>query len=217
MNITNNILSIIKRWVRIHYRIVLPITVLLTCFLVFLCNVIKIPRVKQTKSTIPVFAMRQLKQFNHINAELTNLKNKLDAANHNGNRNIVTINTELNQVQKQLLKLNIGKDIQQMSHEISLSHDDLSVKIANLQKLTDSIKKQIMPVKYLKASVLPFKVVSVDIWNGMPYVTIMVDGKSKLIDKNETINHWVLVNLDYATQQVIFRKNRQYVKERISA
>lgn len=221
-NFIDNFLKIIKRvfrWIRVNSKVVLPITALSICFLVFLYNVVKSPQVRRAKEIKPAVSqavVHKINQFNHIDAELIDLKNRLDAANHDGSQNTMAINARLNHIQKQLLDLNIGKGIQQVNHEISMSHNDLSEKITNLQNLVEIIKKQIMPVKYLNASVLPFKVISVDIWNGVPYAAVTIDKKSKLIGKNETINHWMLVDLDYAVQQVVFRKNKQYVKVRVS-
>lgn len=165
------------------------------------------------KGVVKSLQENRIAQFNRIEATLDLLKTKLDESGNPSVQEMASINAKLNNIQNSVASLTSGEGMDQIQHIVKSSNQDLSGKITDLQKLVKEVKKQVTPIRYLNPSILPFKTVSVDIWNGMPYATVMIDGHAKLVGKNETVNHWILSSLDYDSQKVIFKNYKdQYVK-----
>lgn len=156
---------------------------------------------------------QRLVQLNHIESQLGVLTSELNQSSSPSAQQLNQIVTRLHKIQSTVGGLATQSGMDHLSHMVRSGDKNLSGKISNMLLLVQQIKKQITPVTYLKASVLPFKPVSVDIWNGVSYVTVKLDGHSALMGKNETRGSWTVKSLDYDAQKVVFENHkRQFVR-----
>lgn len=66
---------------------------------------------------------------------------------------------------------------------------------------------------YLSAKSLPFRVSSIDIWNGTPQATIYDKNGVDLMGKNESRGGWRLVRMSFDTGKVLFQnRHHQFVR-----
>ena len=88
---------------------------------------------------------------------------------------------------------------------------DLAQKITALNKQISKIKAKVFPKQMLNKKVLPFRVVSVDPWNGKPYAEIVQRNNSTMINYvglYQVTGGWKVVDISAPEQTVTF-SNRQ--------
>ena len=101
-------------------------------------------------------------------------------------------------------------DIQKLSSEINLVKNDIDTQINDLKK---AISEPLGNKSFLEASALPFRVVSVDVIAGEPYVSLEYANHISPLTIGDLLAEWRVVSADYesSTAEFINTKN-QHVK-----
>lgn len=105
-----------------------------------------------------------------------------------------------------------SKDEHTISQLISDNRAELSHKLDELHELFNSLDKKQHPVKYLPATALPFKILSIDSIQQVSVATVTYDFKTIPLEKNDKLANWTVLLIDFGQQRIEF-ENRN--KERV--
>lgn len=98
---------------------------------------------------------------------------------------------------------------------LSQSHDKLTKDIA---RLAQSLARMRRPAAVAKPKpiepTLPFQAVSLDLWDGVPYVGLLFDGQIELLDVGQAYDGWTVEHIDYGAGSVRFRNDAGQTVER---
>jgi hypothetical protein len=99
------------------------------------------------------------------------------------------------------------------------AHADIeNYRTGRLQAQLTKLSKAVIPQKYLPASILPFKVVGLDFWNGKPMVSIAIKDVQgvmhyTLMGQDMRYSFWAIRKINTSPKEAIFVNNKnQYVK-----
>jgi hypothetical protein len=147
------------------------------------------------------------------------------------------ISTRLNDIQSQLI--NLQKEVKRPSEKIDLSsinqdfnklaslieklkskddqlitdnRTELTHKLDAIHKVINTLDKKQNPVKYLPASVLPFKVLSIDSIQQVNVASVTYDFKTFPLEKGDKLIDWTVVNVDFGKQRLELENSK---KERV--
>ncbi|MBA2711543.1 MAG: hypothetical protein H0U57_13255 [Tatlockia sp.] len=68
------------------------------------------------------------------------------------------------------------------------------------------------PMKFLPTSALPFKVIGIDVVQQVPVVSVSFNFKTILLEKDDSLAGWTVVDLSFSKQKVVFKnKNEEHV------
>lgn len=105
------------------------------------------------------------------------------------------------------------QDIKQMIQDISsqlqlisesTSQDTINTKIqTQIEALKDSVNA--ISTERHDPSRLPFEIISIDYWHGVPKVTVQLDGHEALMGLNSERAGWVLAEIDMSKKEAKFR------------
>ena len=116
------------------------------------------------------------------------------------------------------LQGSIEKAIDNLNNNVKLSEQRVANMLANLQMTADKISKQqaSTPSAVIKASALPFKVMSVDWWNGQEKANVQnkSNGEYGLISIGQNYQGWILFQINNGkSKELIFtNENNQAVR-----
>lgn len=133
-------------------------------------------------------------------------------------------NTTLNQLKSLALKINgLQNELQQninsnkadLSSQMGENQQKTLLEIASLTKKFDVLKRIIMPPRYLSLRVLPFKVVGIDFWNGLPKVTVSIQGDYALMMNGQKRSGWTVVSIQTDPHRQVIFENIRHQKVRV--
>jgi uncharacterized protein YlzI (FlbEa/FlbD family) len=188
-------------------KILASVILLGLCLCLFALLLYKIPM----KNTVEQKAEQQqtLIVLNHLEAKVNQLAVQIAHLDQNkAKEEIISINAHLNNIEQTIDQLNSVNSIQLLQEIITQSHDEVINKVAELQQQIQHLKKQLIPPAYLPVSKLPFKVISIDIWNGTPQATIQLNRTADLMAQNDTRSGWTLITINFDPAYVIFKNTR---------
>lgn len=116
------------------------------------------------------------------------------------------------------LKQKIDNNLPEVTHKMTAQEEllaGLSGRLTVLEGATEAIKKNQEKVDQVKKG-LPFRVLSVDVWNGKPYVAVGLEEKTSLITLGDLVMGWKVDTIDFDGQKVVFIKNGEKVDQAIT-
>jgi DNA repair exonuclease SbcCD ATPase subunit len=136
----------------------------------------------------------------------------------------VTTNEQLAKLTRQLHTLQVAlikhdeqaAEQEQRVNTFGSSLQELSTHVNQVQSqvknLGRQMKNQAEP-HYLSSSLLPFRVVGIDIWNGSSKVTVKLHDELNLMAVNDSLAGWTLINVSVEPAVAIFKsRHGQFVK-----
>lgn len=123
------------------------------------------------------------------------------------------------------LKETLQNQIADMQSQLSLFMRESELKfvskaaIADLENKVESVDvetkriKQILMKENRKPLNLPFKLVSIDIWNGKAYAAVAFKGRVSLLTEEDRIMGWRLSVLSFAEQKAVFTDSKNQMVE----
>ena len=148
-------------------------------------------------------------QLNRIENHLATVNQALKNIHSSSPEQVAHLSNQLNIIQQSMKQLNTDEKTQQLKTVFSDASQAIMNKLQNLQQTVQQLKKQMTPRQFLSVKALPFKVKSIDIWNGEPQATIAIDGSSMLMAKEDTQSGWMLIDISFEPALAIFRNNKQ--------
>lgn len=151
----------------------------------------------------------KLAELSQIEGHLNSLLSQIKQTPPVTSQDIQALSTKVNTISTQLEDIKTVTQQSDLRSVISSSTSHLSEQLENLQKLTLSIKSRVSPQAYLSASVLPFEVVGIDLWNGDLKATLRSGGQlATPMSVSESRDGWRLMQLSTDPMQAIFQNNK---------
>jgi len=120
--------------------------------------------------------------------------------------NMMTIKNEID-----LLKNNILTkiDFSKLSTQMTSFQQDLDSQLSSMQKnIAGGINKT-----YLDPNVLPFKIISIDVISGQPFITVDYEHHQSAFQIGDSLVNWKIMTADYQDRTVEFQNDKgQLVK-----
>jgi len=104
--------------------------------------------------------------------------------------------------------------MQQLQTTLRSSKSSLSQKIGALKKEITRMKAKVFPSATLTTKALPFKVVSIESWNGSPYAEITQRHNSTMITYTglyQVLSGWKVIDISAPKQTVTFINAQEQV------
>ena len=156
--------------------------------------------------------------LNRLETSVNQLTIQMSHVDQNKGEEVAAINTHLNSIEQAINKLDTTSSLQQLETILTQSQDEVVDKITELQQQIQHLKKQLIPPAYLPPSKLPFKVISIDIWNGIPEATIQLHHATDLMAQNDSRSGWTLITLSFDPAYVVFKNTHdQLIKVELNA
>jgi hypothetical protein len=120
--------------------------------------------------------------------------------------NITTIKNEIESIKSNILTKN---DASKITSQISSFQNDMDTQMNSLEKnIAGGINKT-----YLDEKVLPFKVISIDVISGQPFITVDYEHHQTALQVGDSLVNWKIITVDYQNQTVEFQNDKgQFVK-----
>lgn len=144
---------------------------------------------------------------NDIKAELEQFKSEKINDDQNINQKLSNLQNAINNFHKQ--------DNTELSQEVSNLISSNKRVLFNLNLLQEKVKELETNTKpiYVPQSALPFRVVGIDIWNGIPKITVKMRNDHSLMAVNDSIAGWTVTSISADEAFTILKnKNGQFVK-----
>jgi hypothetical protein len=167
-------------------------------------------------------------ELNNIDQELEEIKTDLHSKDSSDV--VKTLATDVNEMKKLLTtqkSIAVNNRNQDLNQENKLSLSSISASSSVEENETDSKKEKKSHTDvsrhensfhaktirgsphYLSPKVLPFRVSSIDIWNGTKEATIYRGYTADLMGKGEECKGWRLVQMSFARGEVVFQNRRR--------
>jgi hypothetical protein len=107
---------------------------------------------------------------------------------------------------EKLASLPTPERVAALEDALKQSRDAFVKDIARLEQSLARLRSATTPkvVKPYEA-ILPFQLVSLDLWDGIPYVGLSQDGRIELVRAGQTRGGWTVEHIDYGNGKVRFR------------
>ena len=117
---------------------------------------------------------------------------------------------------EKLASLATAERVTALEDALKQSRDALTKDIARLEQLLARLRSATTP-KVAKPSeaTLPFQLVSLDLWDGIPYVGLSHDGRIELVRAGQARGGWTVEHIDYGDGKVRFRNASGQSIERV--
>lgn len=155
----------------------------------------------------------QVNEVSTLYQDMNQLTKTITTDNHLTQNEITQLSEEVQAVQTRAQELSDQKDLSQLSQSLSQSNQLLSQKVVDLENNVSDVKQILQPYTFIDPKNLPFKVISLDVWDGTPYATVNIDGEEDLMGLNETRSGWTVDSMDFVNRQIVFKNQKdQYIK-----
>jgi septation ring formation regulator EzrA len=111
------------------------------------------------------------------------------------------INQDLNKLIA-LIKQQKSKDEQTLTELISEDRATLTHKLDALHDVVSALDKKQYSIKYLPASTLPFKVLSIDSIQQVSVATVAYAFKTHPLEQSDTLAGWTVLHIDFGQQRM---------------
>ena len=158
-------------------------------------------------------AIKNLIQINKLQADLAGLESTVSSDSALSDQEIGEINSKITTISSQIQAisnktgLDSSSEIQKIQSNLNESNTNLNQKISALDSEIKDIKTKINPPSSLSQEALPFVVVSVDLWNGVPKAQVeqkQDETQIGFVGLNQSLGGWKVADISAATQSVTF-------------
>jgi TolA-binding protein len=114
---------------------------------------------------------------------------------------------KLNALAQRINMIDLSSHTKQLQDFITKENETMLQRLQTLHIPMQSMPthKRANTVKlYLPQSALPFHVANIDLWNGEPLCTIMVDGRATVMAKHDNYKGWTLITVTFNPARAIF-------------
>lgn len=152
--------------------------------------------------------------------QLARIENHLTQLNaHTDKANVSSEETQL--VKQQLAAIQHSIEILQGdTHEgniqkaIAKENQVIYQRLDKMQNLLARLKQHSQPVN--SSHTIPFRIISIDIWNGQPMAIIQLGRELALMAEGDSRAGWVLIQINFETAEITFKdSNLQYRRVKV--
>lgn len=103
-----------------------------------------------------------------------------------------------------------------INHLINENRAELTQKLDVLRDMVTALDKKQHPIKYLPASNLPFKVISIDSIQQVSVATVAYNFKTVPLEKSDQLAGWTVLSIDFGLQRMELENgNKEHVVVRM--
>lgn len=216
----DNVIPKIKTFLMRHkYGLAFILGLMLILF-IFLLSSAK----SATKSTVPMVPQVDktrillLKRLTEMNEHLSLLSEKENRGSYPSPSEMQTISDQLKQLEGQVNGLQQANLAPQIINAVHESNHQVSKALASLQTDMQSLQSKMQPKHFLAASALPFTVLGIDVWNGVPKATVKINTETALMAESDVRSGWTLTQINFSKRQALFENNQhEFVNIRLAA
>lgn len=118
-------------------------------------------------------------------------------------------------LEDKLASLPTAERVTALEDTLKQSRDELTKDLARIeQSLVRLRRSEATKVTKSAEPTLPFQPVSLDLWDGVPYVGLLHDGRLELARVGQERGGWTVEHIDYSARKVRFRNDSGQVIER---
>lgn len=155
-----------------------------------------------------------LRKINHVQSQLNTIEHTVTSSASMTKHQVNSLKRQLQAIEVKLTRFTHNNHypkgaskqaIQQLKSQLHANKVTLSQRIVALNQSIKRIKKKVAPPPTLSPQALPFKVVSVDPWNGQPYAQIVRRHNSAMrsyVGLYQTQAGWKVIDLNASEQTV---------------
>jgi len=134
--------------------------------------------------------------------------------NEEANRRIDEQGERLRALEEKLAGLAPSERVDALEASAKQARDELAKRITDIER---SVKRLRAPAKRRTSKTstptLPFKLVSVDLWDGVPYAALSQDERVELVRAGQFRSGWTVEHIDYRSGKVVFRDSHGHTIE----
>lgn len=157
----------------------------------------------------------QMKHNEKILRELNDIESQLELlmknpSSHVQKQELLQIENHVLELQKSMGEVAKSSDIQTISNQIASVKDAMNEQMSDIKQ---TVSSSMGNKEYLDATVLPFKVITIDVIGDEPYVSVNYANHVSPIGVSDVLAGWRLIFADFDTNVAEFRNDKkQYVK-----
>ncbi len=158
-------------------------------------------------------AIKNLIQINKLQADVSHLEATISSNAELSTQEMAGINEKLSEIHREISDLSdrtglaSNESLQKIQTSLEVSDATLNQKLLALGSEIQAIKTQLNPPKTLLQEALSFVVISVDLWNGLPYAQVeQKSDRSKVsyVGLNQSLGAWEVTEISAPLQSVTF-------------
>ncbi|MBA2656846.1 MAG: hypothetical protein H0U70_07640 [Tatlockia sp.] len=148
---------------------------------------------------------------------------QVEAYHQDLSQHFAALNKQLIQLQQPSANIDLEplkhdvNELRELLHQLHNKSDkqfdegqlQLQQRLNSMQHVLQLLDEKQHPVKYLPASALPFKVLSIDSIQQTSVVSVNYDFKTIPLEKNDKLAGWTVTNLDFSKQKAAFKNNKE--------
>jgi hypothetical protein len=158
----------------------------------------------------------QNKRSDVILHELNDISNQLDKISINpmepkqSHLALKQISSDIAEIHGAVANIAKSADVEKVSSEIELVKDDVDTQMSDIKKtMSESLGNK----QYLDQDALPFKILSIDMIGGEPYVSVNYEDHISPLGVSDLMAGWRLASVDYDNNLAEFvNEKNQFVK-----
>lgn len=159
----------------------------------------------QTSNEPPVISAR----LNDIQKQLTNLQDEIKKPAEK--IDLSSINQDVNKLTSLIEQLK-SRDDNKLNQLMIEHRTALTNKLDAIHQVINSLDKKQHPIKYLSATALPFRVISIDSIQEISMASVAYNYKTIPLEKGDTLAGWTVMQIDFGKQRLAFENTN---KERV--
>lgn len=206
---------VIKDQFRNRKTILLALLSILLIFFFIYSLLILLSHDKQNLTLVKTISANQKETFTQVVQMKNQLAEiKLKTTNSASKQDLNQVNRNVVMMQSSFIKWH-DQIINDIENLLVANNQSLTEKMTQLQVLLQKEHKNnsLTSRLILRGSSLPFKVTSIDVWNGQAMATVTLNGYTDLMAKGDTREGWTLVDISFDPASAVFRNLRnQMVK-----
>lgn len=121
--------------------------------------------------------------------------------------------SQLHNIQAELTELSTSSSNNEIQQLITRENKEIADQLVVLSNQVKQLKQENKIKRFLSPSALPFKIISVDVWNGETQVTVKLNGTTELMAKGDIRSGWGLVDLGFSPARAIFKNSKGQLVE----
>lgn len=152
------------------------------------------------------FTTKSTQDNTRIVARLNDIQTQLDTVQKDAKKpqaavDLTAINQDLNKLMA-MIEQQKSKDEQTLNQLINEDRATLTHKLDALHDVVSALDKKQQPIKYLPASILPFKILSIDSIQQVSVATVAYAFKTHPLEQSDTLAGWTVLRIDFGQQRM---------------
>lgn len=203
-------LNVFINWIRNHKKksslliIFFSLLILLVIFSSFHTPLKERQKKEAASFTQPGFNEAVAMQLADMNTRLSALQQAVKNTQGLSRQTKEALSQEIEALTHASLTLAKDSSVTTLNQSVNEEKVSLLDKFSTLETLLKTLQQTLSSGDYIEASFLPFKILSIDVWNGQVYAAISLDNKQHLLTVGDSQVGWKVQALQYSPPEAVF-------------